>query len=172
MDDGRRAFLRGTFLTREGRSGEAQRRQPLGPLPPWHRGQPLESACAGCDHPCVEACTMDVIRLHPSTHGLAGVPYLDFHATGCTFCGACRAACPLTAATGTGQEPTPVIGRVHLDRMACLAWNGVICMACMGRCEARALAPDRQRRVRVDTARCTGCGHCVAACPTSALRVA
>jgi ferredoxin-type protein NapF len=172
MDDGRRAFLRGRFLTGESRRREARRRPPLGPPPPWHRGEPLERACPDCDRPCVAICTTGVIRIHPPTHALAGLPYLDFHATGCTFCGACRTACPLTAATGTDQQPTPVIGRVELIRSACLAWNGVICMACIGRCEARALVADRQRRVRVDAARCTGCGQCVAACPNSALHVA
>jgi ferredoxin len=117
----------------------------------------------------VAACETDVIRLHPADHDLAGQPYLNFQVAGCTYCGACAGACPCTSEPA--QDHTPAIGEARLDRAACLAWNDVICMACVGRCDARALVTDAGRHVRVEPARCTGCGLCVAACPTGALRI-
>jgi len=49
VDGGRRAFLRGALLTREGRNAETARQQPLGPPPPWHQG------LAGRPHPGTRA---------------------------------------------------------------------------------------------------------------------
>ena len=105
MDRGRRAFLRGTLLTRAGRAQEVLRQQPLGPPPPWHRGLALESHCPGCTHPCVTACDPGIIHLHPQDHDLAGLPYLDFNTSGCTFCKACVEACPVSV-------PDPLDGKV------------------------------------------------------------
>lgn len=171
MDGGRRAFLRGSLLTREGRTRERLRLQPLGPPPPWHRDQPLAEACPDCTHPCVAACGPRIIRLHPQNHRLAGVPYLDFNSAGCTFCAACVGACPLDVGPADSGTDRPHIGRAHLNREACLAWNGVICQSCSERCEYHAITTDRQRRVHIDAETCTGCGMCVTACPVSALGV-
>ena len=169
VDTGRRAFLRGALLTRAGRAAEVMRQQPLGPPPPWHRGLPLQDACQGCAHPCVDACEPSIIRLHPADHSLAGTPYLDFSATGCTFCKACAEACPLDIETATAD--TPAIGKARLNRDSCIAWNDVICMSCHGRCDYQAITTVHQRRASIDSDRCNGCGMCVAACPVSALRV-
>jgi ferredoxin-type protein NapF len=170
MDDGRRAFLRGALLTRAGRATEARRRQPLGPPPPWHGDLALEPHCPGCAHPCVSACETNIIRLHPADHALAGVPYLDFHQGGCTFCRACVEACPLEIETSAADRP--VIGSAVLDRSTCIAWDDVICMACSGRCEYHAIHTTHQRRAQVDAAVCNGCGQCVSACPVHALTIA
>jgi ferredoxin-type protein NapF len=169
VDAGRRAFLRGALLTRAGRQSEVLRQQPLGPPPPWHRGQPLLDACQGCAQPCVSACEPGIIRLHPADHTLAGTPYLDFGASGCTFCRACVEACPLDIEYASLERPD--IGKAHLDRDSCIAWNDVICMSCHRRCDYQAISTVHQRRAQVNPELCNDCGMCVSVCPVGALSI-
>jgi ferredoxin-type protein NapF len=170
MDVGRRAFLRGALLTRAGRAQETRRQQPLGPPPPWHKGLALADHCLTCAHPCLDACEADIIRLHPPDHELAGLPYLDFAGSGCTFCQACVTACPIDIEVAADSRP--VIGTAQLDRNSCIAWDDVICMTCFTRCDYQAIHTEYQRRAQVDTDICNGCGMCVAACPVNALHIA
>lgn len=167
MDIGRRNFLNGAALTRAGREAAARRQRPLGPLPPWMQDLPQQDACRACPQACVTACEQDIIRIHPPGHVLAGLPWLDFSAAGCTFCGGCTEACPLDHA----RDVPPVLGRVRLMQGRCLAWNNVICLSCLGACQTRALRLDRQQRVNVAAERCNGCGMCVSRCPVEALAV-
>jgi ferredoxin-type protein NapF len=171
VDTSRRAFLRGSLLTRKGRAQETRRRQPLGPPPPWHAGLPLESLCADCAHPCVDTCEPGIIRLHPADHDLAGIPWLDFSEVGCSFCAACVEACPVEVEQLAAGRPSPQIGELQLNRETCLAWNGVICQSCIGPCPARALSINRQRQLDIDATLCNGCGMCLTACPLDALKI-
>ena len=170
-DPDRRAFLRGSLLTRDGRTQEADRRQALGPPPPWHGRLPLETCCPGCAHPCVAACEADIIRLHPAEHTLAGIPWLDFTAAACTFCAACADACPVDDQRLGRERPAPRIGDLQLNRETCLAWNGVICQSCVGPCPVRAPSIIRQRQLDIDATLCNGCGMCITACPLDALKI-
>lgn len=165
-DSSRRAFLRGAFLDPEARAAERRRTHPLGPPPPWIADQVETDACRACAAPCVDACPEAIIKRHGPEHVLAGVPWLDFSAAGCTFCGRCVEACP---ADVTRTDAAPAIGTVALDTARCHAWNGVICMSCLRYCHHGALQRAEQLRVRLDTAACTGCGACIAPCPADAL---
>ncbi len=169
-DAGRRAFLRGALLTREGRAEEKKRQNPLGPAPPWHQGLPLTSHCLDCAQPCVSRCETGIIRIHPGSHDHAGIPYLDFSAGGCTFCQACVEACPIDITIG--NKATPSLGTLTINRNSCIAWQDIICMSCSHACDYKAIATSYQRRPRVDASACTGCGKCVSVCPVKALTVA
>lgn len=169
MDGGRRAFLRGAFLTSAGRTKEIKRQQPLGPVPPWHQGQPLVDHCLDCAQPCVDACEPGIIRIHPATHDYAGIPYLEFSANGCTFCQACVEACPMDIAV---SDVRPNIGTAQLNRSTCIAWNEIICMSCSDRCEYSAITTTQMRQPQVNADNCTGCGACISACPVNALQIA
>ena len=167
VDTSRRFFLRGAVLTREGREEAIRRQRPLGPRPPWLDGRIDPAYCAACDPACVSACEQHIIRIHPSDHHQAGLPWLDFTAGGCTFCADCARACPRVERI----VDTPQIGTAQIDTGRCLAWNDVICLSCAGVCRERALRRDRSRRVTVDTLSCTGCGQCVSKCPVMALTI-
>jgi ferredoxin-type protein NapF len=168
IDVNRRAFLRGDYLTRQGRAEQAKRQKPLGRPPPWHQDQPLQSHCIGCSQPCVTACEVGIIQIHPQDHRLKGLPYLDFTSSGCTFCRACVEVCPIEIVI---KDPTPRIGKLALNRGSCIAWNDIICMSCSNRCDYKAITTQHQRRPNVDAQTCTGCGMCVAACPVQALNI-
>lgn len=163
----RRAFLRGDFLTHEGRKKHEQQGQPLGPAPPWHQGQLELERCQACDAPCVDACGPSIIKLHAAEHQLAGLPYLSFEETGCTFCGDCANACPMDLETGT--KPVK-LGQVSLDKQACLGWNNIFCISCRSHCDYDALSLDQKRRINLDEAACVACGKCLSVCPTQALQ--
>jgi ferredoxin-type protein NapF len=117
----------------------------------------------------VSACEPGIIHLHPADHELSGTPYLDFGTSGCTFCKACVAACPLEIRVI--EAVNPHIGKAQLNRDTCIAWDDVICMSCFGRCDYQAITTTHQRRAQIDNERCNGCGMCVAVCPVGALSI-
>ena len=138
-------------------------------MPPWHRGLALETHCIGCAQPCVSSCDPGIIRVHPPNHDYADIPYLDFTTGGCTFCQACVEACPIDIAIA--DKATPSIGTLTINRKSCIAWQDIICVSCSHACDYKAITTSYQRRPRVDTMACTGCGRCVPVCPVKALTV-
>ena len=169
VNGNRRAFLRGAYLSREGRARETVRQQPLGPTPPWHRELQLKKFCTDCSHPCTTACEPAIIQLHPSDHELAGIPYLDFSTSGCTFCKACVEVCPIEI--DTTDTAAVEIGVAIVDRDTCIAWNDIICQSCIGQCDAQAITTTYMRRAEVNSGLCNGCGMCLKACPVNALSI-
>ena len=169
MDRARRHFLKGGFLTREGRDRHVRRSNALGPPPPWHAGQLRRETCAACGHPCVAACEMDIIRLHGPEYRLAGTPFLNFESGGCSYCHACVDACPMELEESV-QEPIR-IGLAFLDKQACLAWEGVLCMSCRFACSWRAIDLDAKSRPAINAEVCTGCGMCVGVCPKQVITI-
>jgi len=165
-DIGRRGLLTGSFLTQKGRQSIESRQQPLGPKPPWH--QAVTEACATCSKECAKACSPGIVHIHPDDHAHAGRPWLQFSTTGCTFCGDCAEACP---SIESYERDLACIGNLQLNKESCLAWNGVFCMSCIGKCDARALQMDERRRMVMKDSLCTGCGMCIQVCPTNALHI-
>lgn len=169
MDQARRQFLRGNFLTQDGREEMKQQSYPLGPLPPWHSGVLIQQDCVGCTQPCVETCETDIIKIHPAGHDLAGLPYLDFSDAGCTYCFACVDACRVSLEADKSEKP--LIGLVELDRTSCHAWNDVFCISCMYSCDQQAIVFTWQKFPEINSELCNGCGQCVRVCPSDAFKV-
>lgn len=154
----RRNFLRGRFATRK-RSLR----------PPWAVAEEIfVHACTRCGD-CRTACPTRIIG-----DGDGGYPALDFSAGECTFCGACANACR----SGALQR---VEGQIAWQLRAsigerCLARQQVECRICGDQCGTAAIRFLAQAgRISVpalDRARCTGCGACVAPCPTQAIELA
>lgn len=161
MQASRRAF----FAIRRNGGGPAVR-------PPWALGEAefLES-CTRCAA-CIDVCPTRLL-----VKGSGGFPAADFTPgrapEGCTFCGECLAACRDGALHKVEGQPAWSVQAVF--GAACLAAQNVVCRTCGEACEARAISfPPRLGGVslpQLTAAACTGCGACLADCPTQAIRV-
>jgi ferredoxin-type protein NapF len=156
VDASRRGFLRG-------------RPRPRAEIrPPWALPEPTFSdRCTRCGD-CLRACPQRIL-----VAGDGGFPTVDFARGECTFCGACATACqPSALVRHDGQPAWPY--RALLGA-ACLALHGSECRVCGDFCDARAIrfAPriGGSPLPAIDKDSCTGCGACVAPCPTAAISI-
>jgi len=170
VDVTRRGFLTGAVLTSEGREQIDRQVRPAGVEPPWIAGHCSIEACRDCDGPCVAACEADIVRRHPDGHAFDGVPWLDFSAGACTWCGACAEACPIDSVT-VESEQQPRLGCAVLDTDGCFAWQSVVCVSCRFACPERAIGADALSRPTIVAEACTGCGACVAVCPQHSISI-
>ncbi|WJW75363.1 ferredoxin-type protein NapF [Thiohalobacter sp. IOR34] len=149
-------FLRGDFKARR----SPQR-------PPWALPEAaFVERCTRCGD-CLAACSERLL-----VSGRGGFPEVDFLRAECNFCRACVEACRTGALQPAQPEPWALRARIEAH---CLVRQGVVCRTCGELCEAQAI---RFRPVvggsalpQIDDASCTGCGACVAPCPTRAIRV-
>jgi len=154
----RRNFLRGRFSARQG---------PL--RPPWAlTEEDFPRACTRCGD-CLRACPTHIIIERDG-----GYPTIDFGEGECTFCADCASACKTGALQRSpGQAPWSVRASIGEH---CLAEQRVECRVCGDLCAAGAIRfVPRVGSVaapHVERERCTGCGACVAPCPTRAITVA
>lgn len=153
----RRNFLRGRFSPRKG---------PL--RPPWARDEAdFLAACTRCGD-CLGACPTRIINDRDS-----GYPAIDFAVGECTFCGDCVTACK-TGALMRNRLDAAWIVQVTIGEQ-CLARQRTECRICGEQCEAAAIRfPPLAGSIatpEIDRDRCTGCGACVAPCPTQAIDV-
>lgn len=156
VDLSRRAFFRG-------------RPRPKSELrPPWALAEgDFIDACTRCND-CVAACPTHILIA-----GDGGYPSVEFREGECTFCGDCVAVCQPNALHRTEDQPAwPYKAIVGED---CLPRQGVECRVCGDFCDARAIRfPPRlggSPHPEIASERCTGCGACVAPCPTLAMTV-
>ncbi|MDS4013532.1 MAG: ferredoxin-type protein NapF [Candidatus Accumulibacter sp.] len=153
----RRNFLRGRFGIRP---------KPL--RPPWALAEhAFQQACSRCGA-CCKVCPTGIV-----VSGDGGYPEIDFVRGECTFCAACVSVCP-SAALQRGEEGRAWSLRAALGE-GCLATRAVECRVCADLCLNGAILFLPQRggiaRPIVDETRCTGCGACLAPCPTRAINV-
>ncbi|WP_261196097.1 ferredoxin-type protein NapF [Pseudoruegeria sp. SHC-113] len=163
-DLGRRSLLMG-------RVAEAGRSRAV--RPPWATEASVSAGCTSCGA-CMEACPEAILLADPD-----GQPFVDFSETACTFCGACAVACEADVFAPAGPDGTrpqsEAFAHVVTLSNACLMTSGVECRLCADHCDARALRFDYAIRpaggIRLEAEACTGCGACIAPCPTSAIEV-
>lgn len=153
----RRSFLRGRFSERGG---------PL--RPPWSL---LESAflnvCTRCGD-CVRACPTHILVARDGAY-----PGVDFTQGECTFCGDCVSHCA-NGALQRIEGRAPWSARAAIGEQ-CLARQKVECRICGEQCEAGAIRFPPQlggiAQPVLNQDRCTGCGACLAPCPTQAIAI-
>lgn len=135
--------------------------------PPWAKVERefLNICDRGGD--CVRACPTGVLAF-----GGGGHPIVQFTDGECTFCGLCVDACPTGALARDTQSVAPwtLVPRIS---PACVAFKKVECRICAEACDAKAIRFQLQAGSVavpvVDGTQCSGCGACVAPCPTDAI---
>lgn len=134
--------------------------------PPWSLPEePFTDLCSRCDD-CLKACPTGLLK-----RGDGGFPFVDFAHAACTFCADCVQACTI-GALSRQPEASPWTLLAHIGE-ACLAQKNVECRICGERCEVDAIrfrpALGGIARPDINALACTGCGACVAPCPTQAI---
>lgn len=155
MDTSRRFFLRG---------------QPAPAAPtlrlPWALDDTsFTDHCTRCSD-CLRACPEQII-----VRGDGGFPQVDFTKGACTFCHACVDVCaqPVFSSESQPWQAQAIISD------GCLTRQQVFCQNCKDACAPRAIRFQFGRQgisyPQVLAEACTGCGACVAPCPTGAIRI-
>lgn len=135
--------------------------------PPWAVAErPFVMTCDRCGD-CIDACPEHVL-----VYGRGNLPEIDFDKGGCSFCGKCTQACEPGGLRAPDNHPWRL--RAFINK-ACLANQGTQCTDCGEACPAHAIIFRRQVDGStvpiIEEMFCTGCGSCVSACPTSAVKV-
>lgn len=143
------------------------RRTSLVIRPPWVReGVEFTDVCTRCSA-CISACETKIIN-----KGDGGFPEVSFKDNECTFCTQCATVCPETTLFDLNQPPWQHIAVIQDN---CLTFQGICCQSCKDACEPRAisftLSVGKAPRPTIDTNLCTGCGACVAPCPSLAISI-
>lgn len=152
INTARRAFFRGRAV-------------PVKHHIPWAVNA-FEDVCRRCDE-CIRACEEAIL-----VAGDGGFPSVDFRRGECTFCGACVDACDYSALDRAVSPPWQLRVTIGSD---CLSVKGTTCRTCGDACEQAAIRFQLQTGGRatpiLDAARCTGCGSCIAVCPTQVIQI-
>jgi ferredoxin-type protein NapF len=132
---------------------------------PWvHDQNTFTNDCTRCGQ-CVEVCETNII-----IKGDGGFPSVDFTKGECTFCEKCSDVCPESL---FDLDVVPTWRHKVTMSDDCLATKSVECRSCAELCEPMAitfqLTIGNVAQPKLDKDKCTGCGACVAICPTSAI---
>jgi ferredoxin-type protein NapF len=134
---------------------------------PWLKDpHNFSEQCTRCGE-CVTSCETSII-----VKGDGGYPAVDFTKGECTFCYQCAKACPEKLFADQTEKPWQQTASIN---DSCLAKQGVDCRVCEETCEPFAiqfkplLGSVAQPKIELES--CTGCGACVASCPTQAIKV-
>ena len=134
---------------------------------PWINSlESFTNDCTRCGK-CIENCETKIIIV-----GDGGFPTVDFSKDECTFCYQCADVCP--EPIFKPKEETPWRAKASISDK-CLAQQNVECRSCGDMCEPMAiqfqLRAGSVALPKIELDECSGCGACVAVCPTSAILV-
>ncbi len=138
--------------------------------PPWSMDDArFSELCNRCGE-CLKACPTHII-----VSGSGGYPVIDFSRGQCTFCGDCVKACEPRALSFPDDPTTPPWSLdIEIDS-SCLSRNAVVCRSCGDQCEERAIRFQLQTggysQPQPDPTACTGCGACIAVCPSHSITI-
>jgi len=120
--------------------------------------------CSRCDK-CIQACETGILF-----RGDGGFPEVNFAAGECTFCQACANVCPEPLFDKLQSPPWGLKAQIS---DACLTGLGIWCQSCRDVCEPSAIrftpSLGKPPMPTINTDACTGCGACVAPCPSKAI---
>ena len=132
--------------------------------------------CTRCGN-CLRACPSGIIRRDPGQNGWASLltPVLCFHDDYCREdCTRCTQVCPTGAlARLLPADKTQMrLGLPRVDMDVCLLADDRECSACARWCPYDAIRYEFCETTytltpQIDAQKCTGCGACEAACPTT-----
>ncbi|UPQ89872.1 ferredoxin-type protein NapF [Vibrio sinaloensis] len=134
---------------------------------PWlDTAQSFTDICTRCGK-CTDQCETKII-----VNGDGGFPQVDFSLGECTFCYQCADVCPQPLFVSKQHSPWTALATIH---DSCLAKKNVECRSCGDMCEPMAIQFNLQvgkvAQPILENEACTGCGACVAACPTDSISV-
>ncbi|WP_299688655.1 ferredoxin-type protein NapF [uncultured Vibrio sp.] len=134
---------------------------------PWiDRLESFTDDCTRCGK-CIESCETNIIIT-----GDGGFPTVDFSKDECTFCHQCADVCPEPIFKPKDELPWQAKATIS---ESCLAKKNVECRSCGDMCEPMAiqfqLRAGSVALPNIELDKCSGCGACVAVCPTSAILV-
>jgi ferredoxin-type protein NapF len=138
--------------------------------PPW-AGSEAEfiEQCNRCGE-CILACARSGNGL--LQFGDGSYPVAVFNPASCSLCGDCLSACTRSGSIALSAERPRWQLTIAIND-SCLTRQQVVCRTCGEHCDAGALRFTPQLGSvavpQLDTDRCSGCGDCLANCPTQAI---
>lgn len=129
--------------------------------PPYAVTDATFEECKTCTAACVDVCEEKIIRTDSM-----GIPFLDFSANGCSGCEKCMEACIPNVLNDSQRF---IQAKAHISTMSCMSHHDTICFSCKEPCLENAIAFEGMFRPIIIPDKCTGCGYCVAVCPSDAI---
>ena len=137
--------------------------------PPWAIAEKqFIQSCTRCVQ-CITTCPTKILE-----RGRGGFPVVTLHKGECEVCGDCVTACETKSLLKTTESSTPWNIKVTISNK-CIAFQGVVCRSCGEFCDEQAIrfrpAIGGVSKPETDYELCTGCGACVAVCPSEAITI-
>ena len=129
--------------------------------PPYAVVDTTFGECKTCAAPCVGECEEKIIK-----RDALGIPFLDFSVNGCSDCQKCLEACTPNVLNNPQRF---IEAKARISTMSCMSHHETICFSCKEPCLDNAIVFEGMFRPIIIPDKCTGCGYCIAVCPSAAI---